>query len=235
ALDTATDRLSVAVGSTAAGALEEHVAGARRHAGALLPVLDRLLARAGSSIERIGGVALSDGPGSFTGLRVGAAAAKAIARARAVPVWTAPSLMVRAAGVAGPGETVLALADALRGEVYAAAYRFTSARVETLLAAGVFRPEDLVSVAPQPDRIVGAAAPVALDRIGRWAARPIVGPPAALPRAALLLDLRLREGGARPVADIERWEPDYGRPAEAQAKWERAHGRPLADPSGRSR
>jgi hypothetical protein len=33
------------------------------------------------------------------------------------------------------------------------------------------------------------------------------------------------------VRDAALWEPEYGRPAEAQAKWERDHGRPLADPA----
>jgi tRNA threonylcarbamoyladenosine biosynthesis protein TsaB len=236
ALDTATDRLSVAIGTTPADAAEEHVAGARRHAGALVPLLDRLLARRGIGIDALEGVVVSDGPGSFTGLRVGASVAKALARARRIPVQTAPSLMVRAAGVASPGDIVLALSNALRGEVYAAAYRVSPTRIETLLAASVFRPDALVraleaTVAPRPDRIVGEGPPEALDRLAAWAGRSVVGAPAGLPRAAVLLGLVGREGGAEEIADVEHWEPMYGRPAEAQAKWELAHGRPLANPA----
>ena len=111
ALDTATDRASVALGTGMSDAVEETLTGARRHASGLLPMVDRLLERAGIGLERIGGVVLSDGPGSFTGLRVGASVAKALVRARGLEVRSAPSLMVRAAGHAGRGEVALALAD----------------------------------------------------------------------------------------------------------------------------
>lgn len=241
ALDTATDRLSVAVGITPADALEEDVPGARRHAGALIPVLDRLLARRGIGVADLAGVVLSDGPGSFTGLRVGASVAKALARARGLPVRSAPSLMVRAAGAAPPAELtqagtiILALSNALRGEVYAAAFRISPARIETLLQPSVFRPEALVLVAPRPDQVVGDGPPAALELVAAWAGRPVIGAPAALPRAAELLGLVGIEGGAQVIADVERWEPVYGRPAEAQAKWELAHGRRLADPAGGTR
>ena len=101
ALETATDRASVAVGRTAADAVEESLTGARRHAGALLPMIQAALRRRGIGLDAITGLIVSDGPGSFTGLRVGATAAKALARARGLPLRTAPSLLARAAGVAG--------------------------------------------------------------------------------------------------------------------------------------
>jgi hypothetical protein len=49
--------------------------------------------------------------------------------------------------------------------------------------------------------------------------------------AAALLDLAGWEGGLEPVGEAALAEPDYGRPAEAQARWEAAHGRPLPDPA----
>jgi len=58
---------------------------------------------------------------------------------------------------------------------------------------------------------------------------PLIGP--TWPSAVTLLELCRRSGGARRV-DPDRWEPDYGRPAEAQARWERSHGRPLPNPAG---
>ena len=232
ALDTATDRASVALGTHAADALEETLAGARRHASALLPLVDRVLDRAGLALQQLDGVLLSDGPGSFTGLRVGVSVAKALARTRGFGVRVAPSLMVRAAAHAGAGEITLALADALRGEVYAAAYRFWPDRVETVLAPSVWRPDRLLAEGPRPARIVGDAPAAALGPLTEWAGGNIVTGVEALPRAAFLLDLARRAGGARPVAHLDLWEPEYGRPAEAQARWELAHGRPLPNSAG---
>ncbi len=211
--------------------LEEELHGARRHAAALVPLVERLLERANITLHDVRGVLLSDGPGSFTGLRVGASVAKALAHARGLEVATAPSLMVRAAPHAADGATVLAVSNALRGDVYAATYRFAPGRVETVLPASVWKPEALAAAAPAPDVVVGDAPPEAIEVLEGWSGRRVIGPPAAWPRAALLFDLRWRDGGAAVVADVERWEPEYGRPAEAQARWEQAHGRPLPDPA----
>ena len=68
------------------------------------PACCRLIAEAlqeaRATLDDLTELALSDGPGSFTGLRVGAAVAKALVQARGLPLWTAPSLMVRARGAA---------------------------------------------------------------------------------------------------------------------------------------
>jgi tRNA threonylcarbamoyladenosine biosynthesis protein TsaB len=235
ALDTATDRASVALGVSGGVPLEENISGARRHAASLLPALQGLLRLAGASLDDLEGIALSDGPGSFTGLRVGAAVAKALVHARRVPLWTAPSLMVRAAGVARGDGLVLAVANALRGEVYAAAYRFFPDRVETELAPSVRRPAELVGSGLEPTLVVGEAPAEIVAALERWIGQPVIGPPEASPRATRLLDLIGRPGGASLVEAAGNWEPMYGRPAEAQARWEMAHGRPLPDSVGSPR
>jgi tRNA threonylcarbamoyladenosine biosynthesis protein TsaB len=232
ALDTATERASLALGIPGATPLEEDIGGARRHAAALLPAVQRLLQRAGASLDDLRGIALSDGPGSFTGLRVGAAVAKALVHARLLPLWTAPSLLVRAAAVARGDELVLAIARALRGEVYAAAYRFLPEGIQAELIPSVRRPEELVSSALQPGAIVGEAPAEIVAILENWVGKQMIGPPEGYPRAARLLELIGQRGGAREVKMVGEWEPVYGRPAEAQARWESAHGRPLPDSVG---
>jgi tRNA threonylcarbamoyladenosine biosynthesis protein TsaB len=187
-------------------------------------------------LDEVAAMALSDGPGSFTGLRVGASVAKALVQARGLPLYVAPSLLVRAAGAAPhDGTLVLAVSDALRGEAYAGAFRITPDRVSVALAPGVRRPEELATLLPRPDHLVGdLPAPVATV-VERWAGRPLLRSPEGAARADALLDLVGREGGARRLDDVTSWEPEYGRPAEAQARWETAHGRPLPDPAGGSR
>lgn len=226
----------MAVGGAAGDAVEESLVGARRHAGALLPMAQRALARRGIGLDGVEALALSDGPGSFTGLRVGAAVAKALVQARGLPLWVAPSLMVRAAGVASDdGALVLAVTDALRGEVYAGAFRFEPGRVAVELAPAVRRPGDLAGLLPAPALLVGDLPDPVATAIEGWAGRRLVRSPDGAARARSLLDLVGRTGGARRLTEVTSWEPDYGRPAEAQARWETAHGRPLPDPAGGSR
>lgn len=222
ALDTATDRATLALGRPGEVVARETIVGARNHAGALVPALERCLGGAGITSAEIEGIALADGPGSFTGLRVGASLAKALVRAQPVPLWTTPSLLVcAAAGGAGEG-VVLSVSNALRGELFAAAYRFLPGVVETVLAPMVITPKELAVRVPAPARIVGPAAPT-------------LGGEPTWPDAADLLGLIGLAGGVSRSADPSRWEPQYGRPAEAQAVWERTHGRPLADPARASR
>lgn len=223
ALDTATDRASIALGCSSETLALETIVGARRHAAVLVPAIENCLARIGAGYGDLEAVVLADGPGSFTGLRVGATVARALVRARRMPMWFAPSLMVTAAGVgAAPEETVLAVSNALRGELFAAAYRFGPGLVESVLPPLVATPDEIRRRLPGPVRLAGPSAPT-------------LGGEPTWPEATRLLGLIGLAGGVRLAVDPGRWEPEYGRPAEAQAKWEREHGRPLADPAGHSR
>lgn len=234
AIDTATDRASVAVshaGSVHRAALE----GARKHARALPALIDEALGAAGARLEQASGVVLADGPGSFTGLRVGAAVAKALVHARRIPLWTAPSLLARAYDAAPrDGRLVVVVADALRGEVYAAAYRIGPHAVETVLAPTVMRPEQVRARCGVPDLLVSAASADAARLIHEDAV-PVADDDAAVPDAVALLALRELRGGGVQVFDVAAWEPTYGRPAEAQVRWEETHGRPLPDQAGSTR
>lgn len=221
AIDAATDRLSVAADRDS-GPMEERVLhGARRHAGALLGQVDEVLGTVGAARADITLVAVANGPGSFTGLRVAFAAAKAIAR-DGVTLLTAPSLLLRAAAAAAPGQAVLAISSALRGEVYAGVWRFEPpSRIIPLFAPRAIGLSDLPSL-PSFDQAVGDGPPDVVAALGITDPGP--------PSATVLLRLIGVEGGAVPIQDPALFEPEYGRPAEAQAKWEREHGRPLPYP-----
>ena len=235
-LDTTTDRLSLALGGAAPAPLERRLEGARRHAASLVPLLEELLAEAGVGWPEVSRLAIADGPGGFTGLRVAAAFAKALARVNGrLEVWTASTLLVRAAGVAPPGGgTVLVATTALRGELFAAVFRFGHPlSVETLRAPALATVETLSHLTP--DLVVADAPERITDRLGAIFAVPLVRGAAALPRATALLALLDAAGGAERIAALDEWEPEYGRPAEAQARWEAAHGQRLPDPAGHPR
>jgi tRNA threonylcarbamoyladenosine biosynthesis protein TsaB len=126
--DTATDDTAVATmcdGEVVFSSSAAPSGGGRPlHATRLLPELERAAAAAGGwqSIERI---AVGIGPGSYTGLRIGIATAKALAQARGVElagVCTLAALARGSAARAGPDRQRLAALDARRGEVFAALY-----------------------------------------------------------------------------------------------------------------
>jgi tRNA threonylcarbamoyladenosine biosynthesis protein TsaB len=245
ALETTTDRLAVAArrrADPAAGPAggpreaERTLDGARRHAAQLFPLMDEVLAELDLSLDEVEALILADGPGSFTGLRVGAAAAKALVRTcPRLTLWTASTLMARAAGAKVPrGARVLVVTSALRGELYAASYRLDLPNtVETVMAPVVTTPDSLLR--ETPDLLVADAPDPLVARLADRLAVPLVRGAPARPSAVALAALVGVPGGARPVEDVDGWEPLYGRPAEAQVRWESAHGRVLSDPPRRPR
>src|SRR2546422_160172 len=144
AVDTATDIASVAAGRAPAPEAGAHVQGARRHAAEIIRLVDFTLGRLGLAPRDLEGIVVGDGPGSFTGLRIGWAAAKGLAQEASLDLVAIPSLMAAAAGAAvklGP-VPIAACFDALRGQVDGAIYVVHPGRVQTLLAPALLtRPE----------------------------------------------------------------------------------------------
>lgn len=122
AIDTSLSATAACVYDSERGAVlvTETMAMERGHAEALLPLIDRIVAR-GGGFEALGRVAVTIGPGSFTGIRIGVAAARAIGLACGIPVVGVSTLAALAAPLLKPGETaaVLAAIDARHGQVYA--------------------------------------------------------------------------------------------------------------------
>jgi tRNA threonylcarbamoyladenosine biosynthesis protein TsaB len=103
------------------------------HSHELLPELERLIAESQTSWEEVESIAVGIGPGTFTGLRIGVATARALGQALGVglrPVSSLEALAVAAGGEsdAASGHLVLSLIDARRRQVFAALYRFTRRR-----------------------------------------------------------------------------------------------------------
>jgi tRNA threonylcarbamoyladenosine biosynthesis protein TsaB len=100
----------------------------RGHATYLVPVIAALLKRCGIVPRQLNGLAVVNGPGSFTGLRVGLATAKGLAMACALPVAQLASLDVLATPAASRGRVVVPVIDARRQQVYAAVYGVSAGR-----------------------------------------------------------------------------------------------------------
>lgn len=122
AIDTALEACSAAVLDTGAGAIAAHdsVAMQRGHAEALMPLIKRVMERAVTTFEQLDRVAVTTGPGSFTGLRVGIAAARGIALAACKPVVGITTLAAYAAPFIAADDSlpVVAAIDARHEYVY---------------------------------------------------------------------------------------------------------------------
>ena len=235
AIDTATEIASVALGHPPAAESGPHVQGARRHAAEIIRLVDFVLSRRRLRPRDLEGIVVGDGPGSFTGLRIGWSAAKGLAHEAGLDIRAIPSLMAAAAGAALRVGTdpVAVYFDALRGQVYGAMYVFRADRVETLVAPAVLTPAELARVAPvRPRVVVGGGIARFTEEMTSWAGTPPVPLESLPPTATMLLALLERAGVGRTLDDAATAEPVYGRPAEAQAQWEARHGRPLPDSSG---
>jgi tRNA threonylcarbamoyladenosine biosynthesis protein TsaB len=115
AIDTAAPRLALAVlrGEQAETLVEDMATG---QAERLFPALDELLTRAGVTYKDLIRIAVTTGPGSFTGLRIGLSAARGLGLALNIPVLGIPSLF--ALSLTSQCDPVAVLLDAKRGEAY---------------------------------------------------------------------------------------------------------------------
>lgn len=94
---------------------------AHANAQETLPLVERVLAEAGETFETLQALAVGVGPGSFTGIRIGLAAARGLALATGLPLIGVSTLEAAAWGAGGESPLLVAI-DAMRGQVYAQAF-----------------------------------------------------------------------------------------------------------------
>lgn len=122
AIDTATSYASLALHDGFQVRVEHTWESPRRHTVELLPRLVAALEQLGLGAEHLSGVAVTRGPGSFTGLRVGMAVAKGLAMAQNLPLVGVPTLDVVAAAQGRDRRPLCAVLQAGRGRICAAIY-----------------------------------------------------------------------------------------------------------------
>jgi tRNA threonylcarbamoyladenosine biosynthesis protein TsaB len=240
-LDTATRATAVAIWDTGGEApategRDDPGAGVRpNHTTRLMALIVEVLERSGTSWAEIDRIAVGVGPGTFTGLRIGIATARALASAQRIPlvgVSTLQSLALGAAGIAeryqhaadglppqAPFDAELAVLDARRGEVFAACWRAAGPGAdpgELLLAPRALAPDALAALAPGFGRSVLAIGDGAiefrqiLERSGAWIPEDASG----LHRVTAINHCRL--ASSLPVGAPDEVRPDYLRLPDAE-------------------
>lgn len=217
ALDSSTAVGSVAIGHGDRLLAETVLRVGAGHSSALLPAVDAAVRSAGLKPQDLTAVVVGGGPGSFTGLRIGAATAKGMVRALRVPLFAYSGLLAVAAGHAGFRGPVCALFDARRRDVYAACYRF-EARVIEIFGPVALTVDEVVDRFRGGERplFAGEAASLHETEIRRELGAEVVPELLAAPRASSLLWLHRIAPELGSIARPHEWEPEYVRASGAE-------------------
>lgn len=224
ALDTATMVSSVAVASADKLLAELIVETRLTHSETLMPHIAQVLEMAGQAKESLEGIAVSIGPGSFTGLRIGLAAAKGMAYTLGVPIIGVPTLAALAYHFPVPGIYTAVLLDAQKGNAYAALYHWQDGAFVEDAAVQVLPIETVLRQCGTLDAPVMLLGDVVRKKIAGRAlpANVFMAPPYMLmPRAANVAALGLQMLADGQTGNVMDMEPVYIRRSEAEVLWEK--------------
>lgn len=222
AFDTAAGACSAALWDGASIAAHRHEAMDRGHAEALMPMIEAVLAESGAAYGELGAVAVTVGPGSFTGMRVGLAAARGIALARALPLLGLTTLESIAFAIADSADVsvedrILAAVETRRADVFVQFFKPGKDRMaEAVSAPEAVAPEAVGDMLPPGKVHLGGDAAIRIagalpGRDNLFSARGIDAPDAAC--IARLAALRIARDGVPDPS--QRPGPLYINPPQA--------------------
>lgn len=116
----------------------------KTHSQTLLPMLDEVAKMIELDLNSLDFIAVSAGPGSFTGLRIGSATAKGIALALNKPIVSVPTIDAMAYNLWGCDAQICPIMDARRNQVYTGLYEFEDGNMKTLLPECVLMIDEII-------------------------------------------------------------------------------------------
>lgn len=223
-IETATDRVGVALGDRDSVVALVEIDRGRRHAEMLMPAVEFACREADVGLAEIGAVAVDVGPGLFTGMRVGIATAKALSRVLRVPTVGVGSLELLAHPMRDDDRLVASVMDARKGELFYRFFRFDDASsparpVSEARCASVDELEADLRERGVDAVCVGDGARLHLERLSTVPRCTVAAASMAHPSAASVVEI------ARRRANREQWvEPgalaaEYLRLPDAQINW----------------
>ena len=224
-IETSVEHVGVALGDYRGVRAHSMLASDRRHAESLTPMIQFVMQQAEAEMSDLSAVAVDVGPGLFTGMRVGIAAAQSIAWALELPMIPVCSLDVVAMNAHWSESVVAASLDARRGEVYWALYRMRAIGTEPqrITEPVVSSPEDLaVHLADRGEEIVcvgsGFDRHLEVFQALQWAQ--FLGASGSYPLATHLVTLAGQRFAADDTVVPGAVEPMYLRAPDAEINWQ---------------
>jgi tRNA threonylcarbamoyladenosine biosynthesis protein TsaB len=217
ALDSSTAGGSVAVGIDGEVVAERVLPATAGASSLLMPAVDEAVRAAGLVPRDLAAVVAAGGPGSFTGLRIAGATAKANVRALGVPLYAYSGLLAAAAAHRRERRPVCALFDARNREVFAGCWRFEDGGVRELLAPTILTVDEAIDrLRTESPRFAGDGAALHAAELEAAFGPGAVHPPADESPAASLLWLARTVPDRGLVAAPAAWEPEYLRASGAE-------------------
>lgn len=199
-----------------------------QHSVLLMPLIEELLTRLDLKVKDLSALAVSTGPGSFTGLRIGLSAAKGLALGADLPVFASDALSILAYGVYGFSGILVPMVDALRGGFYTGLYTFQDGKLTTLMEPAILTLEEVKQKLESEERDILILGDI-VDKIGDEELKfkeNVSTAPASLniPKASnipyLLWD-RIQSGESD---DLHSLVPVYMRKSQAEYEYEKKIG-----------
>jgi tRNA threonylcarbamoyladenosine biosynthesis protein TsaB len=216
AIDTSTTSCSVALFNGDHLLAENVYTAGTTHSRHLMSMIHGILERCRWGPSDIGGIAVTRGPGTFTGLRIGISTAKGLAAATGVPVVGVSSLAALAVPLALLDCPVVAMIDARRGEVYYTHYR---GDVHAANRVSVAAPETAAAALPENATLVGSGALLYREVFASRCPGIRFGEPTQHVIRAASVGLLARERFDKHDVDpIDRLIPEYVRKSDAQVQ-----------------
>ena len=191
------------------------------HSERLLPSIDRLLEETGLHFSELSGIAVTVGPGSFTGLRIGLASAKGLAMASSLPLVGVSTLEAMARNLPFCRYPICPLLNARKGEVYWSLYQFEGEKVIQMEQDAVSPPEAVANRIREKTVFLGCGAVDYARRIKEILEERALFAPliAGTVRASVVAEMgmeRLKRGEKDDPAALV---PRYVRRSEAEIRW----------------
>jgi tRNA threonylcarbamoyladenosine biosynthesis protein TsaB len=227
-IETATGLGGVALIEDDALRAEYRIEMTMMHAERLMVLIDRVLGDSGRSLDDLDALAVSIGPGSFTGLRVAVNTVKGLVIGKPIPVAAVPTLEAMAWNASAGGCVVCPMIDAKKGEVYAALFSSESGGgLKRMMEDRIISPEalcdHLFKSSGTPTVFLGDGASryreVLQKRLGHRAVFAPAPLSTALPSMVARLGLQRIERGE--TSDAGTLVPAYLRRADAEVNWEK--------------
>lgn len=240
ALDTSTASLSLALGQGPDLISQGTGSGQVQHGQSLVPEIQRLLDQAQWQAQDIDRLIVGQGPGSYTGLRIGVTLAKVWAQAQAIPMAAVSSLALLSGQGLGTGDRyILPVLDSRRQTAYTGLYYQSQGRLLGLLPDGqrqwepfVQSLKDLLASRPPAPLVLLGPDPLTYFLETAQAGLPgqLVEPIQASPQAGLVASPALRDW-VQDQEDVAGFGPNYCLASLAEREWAQSQGRDLGDDS----